>query len=72
MKNSRQLRAKWLPGLLPVISNNGGWAWIQYKVKRETGYVLCRIALWDCFGVAIASFIGYYEVAQDSGSKFVA
>ena len=28
-----------------------------------------RIAIWVCFGEAIASFIGYHEVAQESSSK---
>ena len=32
--------------------------------------MLCRIALWDCFGEAIASFIGDYEVAQETWSQF--
>ena len=41
----------------------------HFEVERETGYALCRIALWDSFGVAITSFIGCYEVAQDSGSN---
>ena len=35
---------------------------------RETGSVLCQTALWDCFGNAIASFIGYYKVARETGS----
>ena len=25
-----------------------------WKVARETGWMLCRIALWDCFGGAIS------------------
>ena len=33
--------------------------------------MLCRIAPWDCFGDAIASFIGYFEVTQESGSVLV-
>ena len=33
--------------------------------------MLCRIALWDCFGEAIASFIGYYEVSQETWSQLV-
>ena len=28
-----------------------------FEVVRETGSVSCRIALWDCFGDAIAAFI---------------
>jgi len=32
--------------------------------------VLFRIAVWDR-GVAIAYFIGYFEVSQETGSKFV-
>ena len=30
-----------------------------------------RIALWDCSRVPKASFIGDYETAQETGSKFV-
>ena len=33
--------------------------------------MLCRIALWDCFGEAIASLIGYYEVSQETWSQLV-
>lgn len=29
----------------------------------ETGEVLCRIALWDCFGDTIASLFGFNKVA---------
>ena len=35
----------------------------HFQVSRETGLLLCRIALWDCFGDAIAYFIGYYNCA---------
>ena len=31
----------------------------------------CRIALWDCFKDAMASLIGFYKVAQQSGSESV-
>ena len=31
--------------------------------------VFCRIAIWVCFGEAVASFIGYHEVAQEPCSK---
>ena len=42
--------------------------WIgHFEFARETGAVLCRIALWDCFEDAIAYFIGYYEVARELG-----
>ena len=34
---------------------------------RETGSVLCLIALWNCLEDAIAYFIGYNEVAQELG-----
>ena len=37
---------------------------------RKTESVLCQTALWDCFGNVIASFIRYYEVAQETGSVF--
>ena len=30
--------------------------------------MLCQTALWDCFGNAITSFIGYYKVAGETGS----
>ena len=33
--------------------------------------MLCRTALWDCFGEAIASLIGYYEVSQETWSQLV-
>ena len=32
--------------------------------------VLCQTALWDCFGNAITSFIGYYKVARESGGAY--
>ena len=31
----------------------------------------CRTALWDCFVAAIAPFIGYHEVIEETVSKFV-
>lgn len=40
------------------------------KVVSMTGSGLCGSASWDCFEDAIASSIGCYGVAQDSGSKF--
>ena len=44
-----------------------------FKDPREIGSVLCRIALWGCFGDSISSFIGYYKVAhgQKTESKFL-
>ena len=36
---------------------------------RETGWMLCRIALWDCFGGAISFFMGYYKVARELGTN---
>ena len=39
------------------------------KFARETGSVLRRIALRDCFQDAMAYFIGYYEVAQELGQN---
>ena len=43
---------------------------IHVKVVSKTGSGLCGSASWDCFEDAIASSIGCYGVAQDSGSKF--
>lgn len=40
------------------------------KVVSKTGSGLCGSASWDCFEDAIASSIGCYGVAEDSGSKF--
>ena len=40
------------------------------KVVSKTGSGLYGSASWDCFEDAIASSIGCYGVAQDSGSKF--
>ena len=40
-----------------------------WKVVRETGWMLCRIALWDCFGGTVPSFIGYYKVARELGTN---
>ena len=40
-----------------------------WKVVRETGWMLCRIALWDCFGGAVPFFIGYYKVARELGTN---
>ena len=43
-----------------------------FLVERETGSVLCRTALWDCFGNAIASFILLLELrGKRTGSKTV-
>ena len=42
----------------------------HFEFVRGTGSVLWRIAPWDWFGDFIASFIGYYKVAQEPGSKF--
>ena len=42
-----------------------------FRDCEETGLMLCRIALWDCFGDAISFFNGCYEVARETGSKFV-
>lgn len=39
------------------------------KVASNIGSGLFGSAPWDCFGNAVASFIGYYGLAQDSGSK---
>ena len=42
---------------------------IGYEVAQETGSLLCRVALWEGFECAIASLIGCYEVAEETGSK---
>ena len=39
--------------------------------RLRLGPLLCRIALWGCFGEAIASLIGYFEVAQETWSQFI-
>lgn len=31
----------------------------------------CRITLWECFMDAMASLIGFYKAAQQSGSESV-
>ena len=42
-----------------------------FRVRLGVGEsVFCRIALWDCFENAIASFIGCYKFAQETGAKF--
>lgn len=46
-------------------------AWEFLQVEQETGSLRCRVALWDFLGYTIAFFIGYYEVLQETGSKFV-
>ena len=38
------------------------WAISHSKVTRETGSALRRIAPWDCFGEAVASFIGRLRI----------
>lgn len=39
-------------------------------LARETGSVLCGIALLECFGDAVTSAIGHYDVALGgTGSK---
>ena len=49
------------------------WLCHLFVISRETGSVLRRTVLWDCFGDAIISrsFIGYFEVAQETGAEFV-
>ena len=42
---------------------------IGYEVAQKTRSLLCRVALWEGFECAIASFIGCYQVAQETGSK---
>lgn len=36
-------------------------------LRLSLGQNNCRSALWDCFGNAIISVIGYYKVAQETG-----
>ena len=49
------------------------WTAVTQRLKGclRDWSVLRRIALWDCFRDAMAAFIGYYEIAQETGSKFV-
>ena len=52
--------------LFSVVSNcTMGLFWERYHFFYS---VLCQTALWDCFGNAIASFIGCYKVARETGS----
>ena len=37
---------------------------------RRKGSVLCRIALWECFGDVFASSVGNYIVSSETGSRF--
>ena len=41
--------------------------WLLQSCARDWVSVV-KTALWDCFGNAIASFIGYYKVARETGS----
>ena len=47
------------------------WLCHLFVISRETGSVLRRTVLWDCFGDTIISrsFIGYFEVAQETGAN---
>ena len=42
-----------------------------FEFPSETGSVFRRTVLWVCFEDAIASFIGCYKVAQETGTKLV-
>ena len=48
---------------------NVGRCCVRLHVVALECSVFCRIAIWVCFGEAVASFIGYHEVAQESSSK---
>ena len=48
---------------------NVGRCWVRLHVVALECSVFCRIAIWVCFKEAVASFIGYHEVAQESSSK---
>lgn len=39
------------------------------RFRARQGRALCRIALWDCIREAIVSFIGCYEVVQETTSQ---
>ena len=44
-----------------------------FRDCEETGLMLCRIALWDCFGtLSLFSMATVTKVARETGSKFVA
>ena len=36
----------------------------HFSLRSETGSVLCRIALWDCFSNTVTSFIGYKGLSR--------
>ena len=40
----------------------------HFEFVRGTGSVFRGTALWDCFGDAVASFIGNYKVAREQGT----
>ena len=42
----------------------------HFNTPPNTRPVLCRIAPCECFGDAIAAFLGDYEVGQETESKF--
>ena len=48
---------------------NVGRCCVRLHVVALECSVFCRIAIWVCFGEAVASFIGYHEVARESSSK---
>ena len=48
---------------------NVGRCCVRLHVVALECSVFCRIAIWVCFGEAVASFIGYHEVAQEPCSK---
>lgn len=56
-KIARETGSKFVPQTVPVSCET-----TKFEVARETGSVLCQIASWDCFGDAIASFIGWVKI----------
>ena len=48
---------------------NVGRCCVRLHVVALECSVFCRIAIWVCFKEAVASFIGYHEVAHESSSK---
>ena len=51
------------------IEVNLSWGVGHFEVGQETRLGLRRIALWDCFGDAVASVFGYYNVAREKRSN---
>ena len=43
----------------------------RFDLEHDTKLVFCRNAPRECFEETVASFIGYYEAAFETGSNFV-